>query len=862
MNDLPRGLAHEIETAVKGDVEIECKIRFRNMDGDMFHGLIKKLSTLDREMIKGGQQGWKRIDSHTIDIYRKEKRFTKIGHEYFNTTKSAPAVLRVVDYDDEGFDLKFTVSKEKMSKTREPKTYDFKRVKDRTSFVKGNITIDITMVTSEDEEDIETPTKYEVEVEVIDSSKFNANTFYSSIFLVVGAMRDPTHILIPYFNKALRFGRGERGDRLDKSLVAKPRDLRYEDITNNGLLQHYAISVKVDGEPKFMVFHPTLGIWFIQFSREPARMFEKIGDIGDYGYLENTIFAGEVVDNRYYPFDCVMYRGKKVFNENFISRRKYTEEVSGKRIADYNIISLRIITYEPRSEEFHKAVKEAFQEEADMNVGTDGLIFNPIYSDYVPEGQHKPKHERILSRYPDICKYKLPENRTIDFEVKDGMLYSAGGILFEGSEKYPFCSVNYVLDFDEDLEGKIVEFAPTIHGDEDGVNIIYKPIRIRYDKDYPNGLEVAIENWESQYFPIFPSTLMGRDLRLYNRYLQMLAKKMRREMEGYVVDMYHLYIPPEDEYGEKVTRHTSIDMAIANIIQEVKDFLPLHPTENLNINLFYRYEESDINDIKKIIDVYNSRGGEGKVLFNYLLPSKEHLIKMARRHGGKPSVNNTLLRVEDGILEMIVRESTEYHALVDTDTLFNTLDLHSLYQDRGSGKETDAPIMSDMEQELARCYVYGTAYYSSEEEEEKIRRLSVDTGKVIRKDKGLVAFGDDKNTEYGEGLVRIATIDDGDSLLHSLLKLLNHEYRSGGMKKRVEMVKKASPVFGKMSLKELSDKLKHSIYLYSEGEDGEDPKKIGDSNKFVMLLKHDDGSYEPLARKKKDGAMDLVFSRV
>lgn len=848
MNRIPRDLAHEIESSIKGDVEIECKIRFEKMDREMFHSLVKKLSSLDQSFSE-----WKRKDSHTIDIYRKEKRFTKIGHEYFNTTKSAPSVLRVVDFDAEGFDLKFTVSKEKMTKSKEPKTYDFKRVKDRTSFVQGNITIDLTVITYEDKEDNEEPQSYEVEVEVIKSEKFNATVFYEAIFMVVDLMRDPSNILVPYFNKALKFGKIERSDHLDKSLVAKPRDLRFEDLTNNGLLQHYAISVKVDGEPKFMVFHPTLGIWFIQFSREQDRVFQKIGDLAGYEHLANTIFAGEVVDNRYYPFDCVMYKGKKVFNENFISRRKYTDEINGKRIMDYNVVSLRIITYKALSVDFHKAVKQAFQEEADMDVGTDGLIFNPIYSDYVPEGQRKPKHDRVLSKYPDICKYKLPENRTIDFEVKDGMLYSAGGILFEGSEKHPFCKKNYTLDMEESLEGKIVEFAPGI---KDGV-IIYKPIRIRYDKDFPNGIEIAIENWESQYDPIFPSTLMGRDLRLFKRYLDMLIRKMRRDMEGYVIDLRHSEVDI-NEYSEKVSRHITID---TDVVQEVKDFLPLHPTENLNINLFRHYEEEDIEEIEKIIEVYNSRNGEGKILFNYLLPLEEGVTKMIRRHGDKPSVNGTLLRVDKGVMEMIFRDNTEYHTLVDTDKLLKTLNLHSLYQDHGSGKETDAPIMSEMEQELVRCYVYGTAFYSMKEtEDEKIVRLPVDVGKVVRSDKGYVAFGDDKNADYGEGLVRIATIDQDESLLHSLLKLLNHEYRSGGMKKRTEMVKRASPVFGKLGLKELSDKLKHSIYLYSPSND--DVKKIGTSDKFVMLLEHEDGSYEPLARKRKDGALDLVFSRI
>jgi len=798
MNRIPRGLAHEIESSIKEDVEIECKIRLETMNRDIFHSLIKKLSS-------NSEGKWKKIESHTIDIYRKEKRFTKIGRDYFNTSKSAPVVLRVIEFEDEGFDLKFTVSKEKMTQTKEPKTYDFKRIKDRTSFVNGNITIDLTVITHEDDEDNETPQSYEVEVEVINSLKFNASLFYNTIFMVVDLVRDPGKILIPYFNKSLNFGRVEKNDQLDRSGVARPRDLRFEDITNNGLLQHYAISVKIDGEPKFMVFHPTIGIWFIQFSRDKSRIFEKIGDISGFEHLKDTIFAGEVVDKKYYPFDCVMYKGKRVFNQDFIMRRKYTEEINGKRIAGYNIILLQIFKYQSRSEDFYKAVREAFQEEATLDVSTDGLVFNPIYSDYVPLGQYQQKKDRILSKYPDICKYKLPENRTIDFEVKEGILYSAGGILFQGSEKYPFNDKNYTLDMD-DLEGNIVEFSPVLH--PSGEKITYKPIRIRYDKDYPNSHEVAIENWESQYDPIYPSTLMGKDTRLYTRYLTLLIKKMRKNMEGYVID----FTQPGDEgrLGDEEYTDKVIRKIVFSSLKDIKDFLPLHPTEDLNINLFHKV---DIEMVRKIIDAYNARKGEGKILINYLLPSP-------------------------------------------VEKVFEILHFHSLYQEHGSGKETDAPIMSDMEKELARHHVYGTAYYF--EGKEKIIRVPVDINKVIQNNKGYVAFGDDKHVEYINDLTRIGSNDEGKSLLHSLLKLLNHEYRSSGVKKRIDMVNRAFPTFGNLDLHELSDKLKHSIYVYSENGKVE---KIGDNDRVVMLLKHNDGSYEPLVRKNKDGSIDLVFSR-
>lgn len=855
MNRIPKDLSYDIETHIgKSDVEIECKIRFPNMDRDMFHLLIKKLTKSFSH-----SKRWKRIDSHTIDFYRKEKRFTKIGPEYYNTTKSAPSLLRVIDYDN--YDLKFTVSKEKMSKTKEPKTYDFMRVKDRISFVKGNISIDLTTVIHEDKQDEEVPPNYEVEVEVIDSSKFNSSVFYETIFIVVNMLIEPDKVLIPFFNRALTLERGRKIEKntLDRNLVSRPRDLKIEDITNDGLLQSYAISVKIDGEPKFMVFHPSLGIWFIQFSRDTDKMFEQISEICPEEY-KNSIFVGEVIDNKYFPFDCPFFGGRKIGNQNFLQRRKYIDHIIGKRIGCYNILDLKIFTYHLNPNDFHKTVGEAFLE--DPGVPTDGLIFNPIYSDYVAEGQNKSKKERVLSKYSDVCKYKLPENRTIDFEVLDGMLHSAGNILFSGSEKYPFCANNYSLEIpssdqmmdsvensssepmmdsvenssyepmtSSQLEGKIVEFKPYI---ENG-NVVYRPIRIRNDKDFPNSIDVAIENWETQFNPITPDVLLGKDIRLLEIYLENIITRLINERtteEDYVINISDTNLisrNPMKTLNIDIPRISDIGDAIPNIRnKKLKEFIPLHPQNNLIIN-YYLETLDEIDILKDIIRIYKTeRNGSGKLLINVLYRE------------------NRDERILDSLISIL------------------SVDIKILEQGRGSGKETNAPIMNEDLIARAREYVYFVGMLHDTKEFITDCRLEVDVNKRYNIDKGYVAYGDDKIEDMkmiDQDIVRIATIDNGNSLIHSLLKLLNYDYRNGGVIKRLDMAKQAP---SDLSIEELAKKLKHNIYVYSTdpmSPETIDVRKIknDDVKKFVMLFKNTDGSYEPLARLNDLNELDLVF---
>ena len=901
MYRLPRNLPHQLEVfsskEKKGKViEIECKIRF----DDPEHRIKKVIKHFSSPSMK--ENGWKRKDTHTIDFYRNGKRITKIGESYFNTTKSAPSLIEVVNLGE--YNLKFTVSEEVFKETREPKTYEFKRVKDRISFSRGNITIDLTKVIDDEGDENE-----EIEVEVIKSELFNYHEFVNAIFEVIGTQIDPRIDLTRFINKSL--GGNPRDNELDRKLISQPRDLLFRDLTNDGILDHYSVSVKADGLFRLLVFYES-GVWLIHYSRNKEENYDRIDDIDKYTDLKDSIFAGEIVvpgktkkknSNLFLPFDCCMIRGKKVIGENYLERRKHLEQIHKKRIGDYTVMEKKIFTYKKDNVDFYRVMKLAFQEETEVPYETDGLIFTPIYSDYVAEGQRKPKKERVLSRYQDVCKYKIPEKQTIDFEVIGGRLFSAGGILFKGSDTNPFCEENYTLEnpelgFNEDnVEGRIVEFAPFKTEDK----IVYKPIRFRDEKPDPNGVNIAIEGWEIQRDPILPSTLMGEDVRMMRKYNNSIKRGMIQKMSGYVVDIgtgkggdlgsYNKNKKIVSVLGVEPNHSFVVEMKERDTYKEIKKFELLEcggeesdkivcrlrdimkrgdcsPEERCNMNInfmislsfFWKDREmlnGIIRTIHKVVEMYHEEGGKAKILINFFTIIGKRVKSLFKKHGDVVHLNTiTLRRVDHDTVSVDIRDSETVHKqeeyFVDLEQLFEETSFKILSQDTPCAGNPGDFILSPSEKEYNSLFSYGTALYIGEDDEDDKGPPS----KRIPVMKSSDEFQTEDMSWIHPQVLRLAAIDKGNSLGHSLLKLLNHEYRSGNAQKKLDLAKRIN--FNDMNLDEVSEKIKHGIVLWdSNGE----KKKYGNSSRWIMLYQNEDGSYEPLAHKSDNGGLDLVFSK-
>ena len=135
------------------NLEIEAKIR--KIDASDFELLRDLLSSR-----------FEKLDSYTVDYYVKESRITEDNGKYIDTSK-INKFEEILGMGNKS--IKFNVSTEesKLVTREEISGYDFKREKERISFVDGNLRIDLTKVTRSKE------VNYEFELEIINPKKYN-----------------------------------------------------------------------------------------------------------------------------------------------------------------------------------------------------------------------------------------------------------------------------------------------------------------------------------------------------------------------------------------------------------------------------------------------------------------------------------------------------------------------------------------------------------------------------------------------------------------------------------------------------------------------------------------------------------------
>ena len=877
MNKIPRDLAYRIESSIKQDVEIECRIRFENIDKDLFQKIIDYFD---------GFKEWEKSHIETIDYYRKEKRFTKIGEDYINTTKKPPLLLEIVRGN--GYSLKFSVAVEINKPARQPKTYDFYREKYRTRFSKKNIFVDLTKVVQEK------TVSYETEVEVKDPARFNYGEFIDSIKKIVSINRDPKKEILNFLNFSIG-GKGVK-DSIDMALLPKPRDLKFPDLTNDGLLDFYVAMVKADGVMRFLIFHD-YGIWFFQISKDKNKRLTYLSSLTpEFKSLNKSVFQGELIGDIFLPFDVCMIGGKKIISENYFDRSSHIKEILNKQIDKIKIVEKKAFDLTNDRKVFFEKIKLAFLEKNKVDYPTDGLIFTPVYSDFLPPGSGKRKDVRILKNYKDICKYKEKTDQTIDFKIVGSDLF-ASNRKFVGSERFPFTKENYTLESPtiKIEQGDIVEFKPDFAENK----IVYHPHRLRKDKLGPNSYDVALDNWEIVHDPIYPSTLEGEDIRLLRKNNNRIKRSMISSMSGIVIDfgsgkggdftsyiknqkISHVFaIEPNLEFVmEMKSRKTFNEIKIAknfflyegkaedvlNIGENLQKFAPSFIGDrNLNLNFmislsfFFKDEETLeklVDTIKKCIEIYSEKRGSGKIYLNFFTIIGEKVKNLFKEKGNDITLNTIKIkRLSKNSLEIDIKDSETVHSqteyLVDLKSLFEKTGFKIENYKVPAGEKKSDFILSEPQTIYSKLFAYGYAEYVKPFEK---NRLPVDTIKVNNISGGYKAEGDDMAEKIDENLYRIATIDDGKSLSHSVLKLLNQKYRDGSLRERKDMAEKIKD----LTIENIPTKLDHGVVLFDK-----DMNKTlygKDKSRWILLYENKDQTYEPVVYKEKNKT-HMVFSK-
>ena len=173
----------------KDKKHVEFEMRLGKMNGKMFDTNVGEKAFNEILEALRKYKDWERVTESKTSVYYKGNTRMIIDEDTEDTTVVKKSKIQLVDHciPDRPFDVRFCVSKELPGKETEmDDVMDYVRNKNRISFVRKNLSIDMTTVTGQpDDLDDESEMSYEVELEIIDPKIVNdKNTLYNIIHKV------------------------------------------------------------------------------------------------------------------------------------------------------------------------------------------------------------------------------------------------------------------------------------------------------------------------------------------------------------------------------------------------------------------------------------------------------------------------------------------------------------------------------------------------------------------------------------------------------------------------------------------------------------------------------------------------------
>ena len=895
------------EIAKKISLEIS---RLSSLDNLEIEAKIRKIDESDFQLLREILSNqFEKIDSFSIDYYVKDSRITEKDGTYTNTSKEK-IYEEILPINKKS--IKFNVSSEESKRAfkKDIASYDFKREKERISFIDGNIRIDLTKVTRNKE------INYEFELEIINPKKYNDREFGDKVTFYFNVINNYLANTISFCNQMLSDGKVSSDDEIKYELVSRPRDLLKPDVTKpNSILKGFTASIKADGVQFFLIIYK-YGVWLMNQKGEKMRV-SPLDD--QFRELKGTIYAGEYITREklkdgtrfdflslFLPFDTISYKGKSVVNQNYLDRISYFSDIKDKEIVAKGVNTMKIgekkiFDLGETSDSFYKGFRQCYLEKKNIIYNEDGYIFTPKYSPYVANGQTKPKKDRTLSRYYDVCKFKPAEKRSVDFLVKEGKIYS-----YDRKKHILFTDLEYSLVFPESLENKVVEFFPVFEGEK----ITLNPERIRQDKVFPNKTETINEIVKSytEFNPITEKTLLGKDttlMRLFNN--NYIKNKLINDLEGYVVDIgagkggdltkfgYNskikkvLSVEPNKEFSTEFKRRLALSKFSNKfhlleetkgedteaIINGMREGFPdnfgnekMIITFMISLSFFWSSEENLgklSNTIRQIDSEYKSRGGKMRteIVFYTIDGYKvEELFEKIKKNSIKLNTI-TLKKGGDGQIFVDIEDSKtvsqQIEYLVKLDQLNEMTGLKPVYTREPRAVNI---LMSKPERVYLSLFVYGkSVLYKSSKSVRKLEKQVVNDKKGIEYEGKILAEGDDEIEKVyflKDNIYRISTIDMNISLYHSVLKLMNERYREANFETRVEMASELQRKSG--SLKKIADKFDIGIKIYENEKGSIYLPQNKEVEEFIILISFGDDKFEPLVYLE-DNTVSYTFDK-
>ena len=420
--------------------------------------------------------------------------------------------------------------------------------------------------------------------------------------------------IISFVNTTLS-RRGFKPNVIDRFPLSEARNLKFRDCIGGGLIanqnQAYTVTHKADGLRKLLVVHST-GIWLVS---PPNDCMLVMRDVKPYSIVQGAILDGELVTGDaqirttdtppaklwYFVFDCLGRPSTNGSSDTDVQTRVHQDRmIEAQSVANYfkDNPTLFVMTKQfttvntpqfptgqfweiKTADNFFATMQRFFVNVENSNVRfkTDGLIFTPAFSPYNIKVPDLALQDRKLSWYPDICKWKPREQLTIDFRIKwvdsdegtyvDLFTYNTvivektkkklkEEVRFTGSAFNPFDATggNHVKNNSKLLKdvqsGTVVEFMYNVD------KLMFKPVKIRPDKQNPNPEEFCIDIWNDIHSPITQQVLMGQT----TKFMQWYHNRIKRDL--YVFDVKHPIVEHnEQEHSE--TEHSETGQTLLEL---------------------------------------------------------------------------------------------------------------------------------------------------------------------------------------------------------------------------------------------------------------------------------------------------------
>lgn len=444
------------------------------------------------------------------------------------------------------------------------------RIKNRTSFVisNGTVRLDLTetdMQTFDREgRGVDRPTTFEVEVEYIDRLAGGLNQINQWENAVVNVLKllldtqelytiDERNRIVRDFNRVLG-GRSTITDRvtglplIDHNIYVQARNLKLRDMVWGGLVGNqqtvYTVTHKADGLHKSLYFHES-GVWLVAAPGELTRITTQA-----IPQLTGTVVEGELIpqSNRltgapnaiywYLAYDCIAVTGNiTIQRQPHNHRMQFAQQVANRfknRVLTVETKSFRVVDLNTARPEqnFFTVLTEMFAEQPRLLYKEDGFMFTPENIEYNPRSDRLPLRDRILTKVPDICKWKPKEKLTIDFQIQWRMGPTGRTLELLSNERgqpTPFTGTPWnpeiQIDVDHALTANVPSGSIVEYGYDFGRDILV-PHRLRTDKAKPNQREFAADIWDDIHNPIEATTLQGRDFVLVRRWHNQIKRAL------------------------------------------------------------------------------------------------------------------------------------------------------------------------------------------------------------------------------------------------------------------------------------------------------------------------------------------------